>query len=299
MKIFNNKKNNSIGLWIIIILLIGLIVYFTFQYFSLETFVNNNEGNLNLKTIYTYWHEDPLPESIEKFVKGWKKHNPDYKVVVLHDGILKDYLPDTDFSWTNSHQHKADLIRLEILATYGGIWSDASIICHSNYDWIIESLNSGGNEFVGYYLDGFTSNEKYPVIENWFFACRKDSMLVKKWRDEFKRVPTFSSKDVYINHLEKVEHIDLQKIPNDLKSYLASHCSLQKVLQTNPPYKMQTLKAEDGPYRPITDANWDSGKAIDNIISLKYQNVPMIKLRGEERKILIERSKNQNIDNIF
>ncbi len=284
-----NVIRENFNLIIHMILVIIVLCMFLFLYLRLkEGFETNN-------TIYTYWHENPPPDIINKFISNWKKHNPSYKVVVLHDEVLKDYLPDTDFSWTDSHPRKSDLVRLEILAKYGGIWSDASILCNQNYDWI-SSLKTE-NEFVGYYLDSFTTNKKYPVIESWFFACRSDSTLVKKWRDEFKRIPTFPSVDAYIDHLEKVEKIDLQNI--DAKNYLAIHCSLQKVLQTNPPFKMHVLKAEDGPYKPLTDTNWDSGKAIDNILKLKYQSEPIIKLRGGERGILIERSKSQNIDKIF
>ena len=83
--------------------------------------------------------------------------------------------------------------------------------------------------------------------------------------------------------------INFQKINNPI--YLAMHISAQKVLQWDE-YPMEGLilkKAEDGPFRFLVDAKWDSEKALKLACSDKSYQMPIMKIRGAERKVLEEK----------
>jgi hypothetical protein len=261
----------------IIILLVFLII----SSLVIEYYKISNEGfetNTNIpKKIWTYWDNDNLPDIIVKCIDTWKKQNPNYEIIVLSKQNLSKYLPDVDFSkikHIDSATRFSDMVRLHVLAKYGGIWSDASIICLKPYDSWIPNMQSKSNaEFVGFYIDGFTLpqfKEKSPVIESWFLACVKDSRIVNDWLNEF-----------------------LQKINSPV--YLSIHVACQKILQNglNKPYSFELLKAEDTAYKYLIQNDWNSQNAVKNIINCakskankkncSFLDSPIIKLRSNER----------------
>ena len=250
------------------------------------------------KKIWTYWDNETLPDIIVKCIDTWKKQNPNYEIIVLSKQSLSKYLPDIDFSkikHIDTAARFSDMVRLHILAKYGGIWSDASIICQKPYDsWIPDMKAKSNAEFVGFYIDSFTLpqfKEKSPVIESWFFACVTGSKMVNDWLNEFLRISDFDTVEKYVESV-KDEGVDLQKIDNPV--YLSIHVACQKTLQNrlNKPYFFELLKAEDTAYKYLTQNDWNSQNAIQNIIDCAESKVnkncsflesPIIKLRGYER----------------
>lgn len=236
------------------------------------------------KVIWTYWHDpDNVPELIKISVKSWIKCNHGYKVVILSKKNYKDYvsIPDNivnNKNFNDSHARFSDLIRLYVLAENGGIWIDASTLLSKKLN-----LNLKKYEFSGYYLEGFTDNNKnYPVIESWFLACRKDSNFIKKWRDEFSEMSKFDSVKDYVNSRKELG-VDFQKI--DGHEYLAIHISAQKVLQIDkyPISKLELKKAEDGPYKYLYTNEWNIEKGVRSIVKNDYD---FIKIRGAERSFI-------------
>jgi hypothetical protein len=176
---------------------------------------------------------------------------------------MRQYLPDFDFGsfrHADSFARISDAVRLNVLAVYGGIWMDASIICNRSLKWVNQSLQ--GKEFLGYYMKGFTKISEYPVIESWFFACIPKSQFVVKWRDTFININKYESPQEYIDSL----HVDPQGIPPTLQTYLAIHMAAQYVLQKlkYPISNMTLLKCEEGPFLYLVENNWDSEKAVKN-----------------------------------
>jgi hypothetical protein len=278
---------------IILLLSILLIITVFFNTNTIESFENYKIP----KKIWTFWDGDS-PDIINKCMDTWKKHNPDYEIVLLNKNNVDTYLPDVDFSKMKNIEnpaHYSDMVRIHILAKNGGIWCDASVICLRSFNWINELQNEEQSEFVGFYIDSFAKKEykeKYPVIENWFFACIKDSQFVCDWRDEYTKITNFDSRRLYIENL-KDSNIDFQNIGDN--EYLAMHLSAQKVLQSDKKYKLSLIKAEDDAFKYLTQNDWDSKKAIKNILdcnndvskttsSCSFLNGKIIKLRGYERK---------------
>jgi hypothetical protein len=57
-------------------------------------------------------------------------------------------------------------------------------------------------------------------------------------------------------------------------------------------YARDTLilrKAEDGPYKYLVEAKWDSAKALQLACSNQKYQTPIMKMRGDERDALEER----------
>lgn len=118
------------------------------------------EWQLNIpKILHLYWGGGPMYYLRYMTIKTFMKHNPDWKIMLWyprypntrftwHSGEqndnlkCKDFLPEamdlpidttsvdfTQFGFTNeiSEVHKSDFIRLWLLSTIGGVWSDMDI----------------------------------------------------------------------------------------------------------------------------------------------------------------------------
>jgi hypothetical protein len=282
-------------LLILFIITLILKLSYKFNYTNVESFENDNIP----KKIWTFWDGD-IPEIVNKCIGTWKKYNPNYEIIVLNKENINNHLPNINFSSMkniDSPEHFSDVVRIHILAKEGGIWCDASIICLKSFDWVHELRKKENTEFVGFFIDSFTL-DKYkktsPVIENWFFACKKGSQFLCDWRDEFTKITTIDSRKEYIDEVKK-NGTDIQNISSP--EYLTMHVSAQKVLQSDKKYKLSLLKAEDEAFKYLTQNDWDSKKAVKNLLDCndielyesskcEFLNGNIIKLRGIERKEL-------------
>ena len=273
------KRIHPVTLLIVIIILIGILYYrsryeepFTSQYTIPAV-------------IWTYWNSVELPEVVTRCIDSWRRHNPTYEVVILNPSNLIDYI-DIDVkrvSFNDNPARESDIIRLLVLEKYGGVWSDATMFLTKPYPFSLTSRY----QFIGYYLEGFTSNRKYPVLESWFFATIPHGTFITQWRKEFFKLEEHESVDHAIETVKK-EGIDLQKI--DSLNYLYIHVAAQKVMQTqNVTDTMLFFKAEDGPYKYMAKNNWNSETSLEDLCKGNHRT-GMIKFRSTERSVLIDRS---------
>ena len=266
-----------------LIFMILIVIIFVGMALAFRERKNYNQAP---KRIWTYWdREDRIPKTVKMCMRGWAKWNPDYEIVLLTKKNYKGYvtIPNELTSHPNFNDMPArfaDLVRVWALAEHGGIWIDSSIILKAPLDdWLFPKYA----EFSGFYINGMTKTT--PVIENWFFACNKGSPFVKKWRDEFSKIAQYSCVEQYVNSRIQMG-VDIEKIT--IPIYLAMHVSAQKVLQLDQ-YPMESMilrKAEDGPFRYLVDAKWDSEKAVRAACLDPSYQTPILKMRGIERSVV-------------
>ena len=142
-------------------------------------------------------------------------------------------------------------------------------------------------EFIGYYTQLHqdpSKVEKWPVIENWFFASTTGSKMMNDWKDKLMEFQDFSSHDEYVKHLLKTTNI--QKIDNPY--YLWMHTALQNILQNKGGYKFEVSKSEDGPFSYLEKNGFCPEKSVNYLVETKGQNnecwkTPLIKFRGNDR----------------
>jgi mannosyltransferase OCH1-like enzyme len=266
---------------ILIIILVVLIVLFVFNSMILWNLITSQTHIP--KIIWTYWEGD-MPLVVHLCIDSWRKYNAEYNIIVLNEHNLARYT-DLDFSTLkharDSPARFSDYVRLNVLSQYGGIWMDASIIAQASITPLLF------NEYVmtGFYLDGFTSIPHSKVIESWFIACPQNSEFVKAWAAEFMRTNEYDSIDDYIKDVQQTTHFQKINQPN----YLCIHISAQKVLQEQPcvPSKLLLYKAENTAYKYLTDAAWDSKRAIQLLQHPSpYNYLPVLKMRSGERNEL-------------
>ena len=255
------------------------------------------------RTIWTFWDDaDKVPAIVQMCIATWRKHNPDYSLTVLTMDNHMKYTGGVDvrkIKHNDSKQRASDFVRLLVLAEHGGVWCDASTICLQSLDWVQRKLSSNPDaDFVGFYLDGWTRIQQFPVIESWWFACIPRSPLGCAWRDEFMGMQEYPSIDAWLA-VTKRDGVDTQGI--DVSNYYAIHVAAQRVMQLrhiggiDPSAArpaMELAAAERGPYRYLVETAWDSERAVRELMdgtqsrlirSRGLEKPPFIKLRGCER----------------
>lgn len=244
------------------------------------------------KTIWTYWDTPELPEFIQKCVDKWRQMNFGWEIKILNPTNLREYLPDVnifDFKFADTKPRQSDFVRLHVLAKYGGVWCDASIVPRTSFDWVIDEQKKRGVEFIGYYREGATKLPDYPVIESWFFACTPGSIFVSKWRDELGVMNTLDKESDYKKNVES-RGVDIQDTPQPdyLNVYLSAQVVLQKQMTVDEiKNTLYLLKSEDDAFKHSIENQWDPPKSIQWLCDQKSSDLPgVIKIYGNERRAI-------------
>ena len=273
-----------LGVVLGVVLLVSLILFGRNEYFTIN---QNNDIYEIPKHIWAYWDTNELPDIINKCIDTWKKYNPTYEITILSKDNIRDWLPETDvfsFRYATTHQKTSDFIRILILAKYGGIWIDASTILTESLDWVFDIQKKNKCEFIGYYINKKTTNRKYPVLENWFFAAVPNSTFMANWKDAFVKLNEYDTIKDYIKYLTD-SNVDLQGV--GASEYFTMHLAAQYVMQKQMTpndinTKLYLMKAEDGPLKYLALNNF-TNDGIKKICNDKNLQTSIIKLPGTQR----------------
>ncbi|CAF1379591.1 unnamed protein product [Adineta steineri] len=245
--------------------------------------------------IWTYWHDENVPGMIQNCVANWQHSNPKYKIRLLNKNSLTEWIKiPLPWNFENlNYSRQADWARLNLLMEHGGIWLDASLIATGSLDFIHEKKERYASEGFMFYLDCFTKNPSYPVLESWFIASIPHGKFITGWFNEFNfaTVNWGNEGEKYLIHLketyghEKYQNL-LQNI--DGPDYLTIHMAAQKVMQIDGIKAIASEGAEKGPYQILAEqCNWDSRRFAEVMLLSWLGPIPrLIKVRGFERDML-------------
>ena len=244
------------------------------------------------KKIWTFWNTDHIPSVIQRCVDSWKRCCPEYTITILTPTTLhlavRNVRELLELPYADTPQRLADFVRLHVLYEHGGFWVDASSILFSSLDVLIARQQREKTEYVGYYIQSFTTCAAFPVIENWFFGCVPKSTFVGRWKNEFLRINQYCTAAAYVDHI-RMHGFDISGIPYRLSYYLSMHVAAQVVLQRKP--SSRTLcsldVAEHGPLAYLASNGWKPRRAVQSLASdPRHGGVLFVKLRGSERRVL-------------
>ena len=273
---------SSIFIFLLIILFMIVHVYIQYNINNDKFRKNNSKKSKIPKIIWTYWDTIDKPVFIQNCIKTWKYYNPDYTINILDKNNYRDFISiPLDYKAFDPVTRFTDYLRFQLLFEHGGIWMDASIICNESLNWIFEKENV---EFVGFDTPLFMTNDKYPIIENWFLACVPGSRLMEYWNKEVQNIRSFSKVDDYIQSLYD-QTVDLQKIP--FPEYLMCHAALMKVFHdygNNFDTHLINSIGDNGPFRYLYVHDWKSKEALKSLCIDIINHTSLIKIRGDERK---------------
>lgn len=245
------------------------------------------------RVMYTYWHDpNAVPQTVRECMASWARHNPGFRVVLLHPGNAAHFAPDLDRlmkhpRFSDMLQRTSDLVRACVLARNGGYWVDASVFMRAPLDaWLFRGAPADV-EFAGFYIDKHTSRRPgaSPTIENWFFGCAAGSPFARKWRDEFVRLADYESVDAYVESL-RAAGVDFSGVEWPL--YLTQHLAALAVLKNyDHRGRVHLHRAEDSAFKYLVDGGWDPEPALRRECALPtHDRASFIKFRGPERDVL-------------
>lgn len=96
--------------------------------------------------IHLIWLGSPINPEVQIAIESWKKHHQGWEINVWTDEKVKN------FSWTEERlriafeqadtwAEKADILRLDVLYQFGGIYSDVDVLClHPFHDLIVQNI---------------------------------------------------------------------------------------------------------------------------------------------------------------
>ncbi|MFS3135422.1 glycosyltransferase family 32 protein [Gluconacetobacter sacchari] len=223
----------------------SFLMYFVFYYPSSramsagagavgEISLLNTEGEVSHlpKIVWMYWDNPNYPKYIDSLIERVRGLNPDCDVRLLNRHTVSHYIDDYMTGQDDlSAAMKADLIRLELILRYGGIWLDVTSLVFDDFSWIYEKFASGRYNFVGYYYEKWTKIERFPVFESWLIASLPDDPFIRAWRDEFRKViPGVDSYFLSLqNRPDYKELLQAIENPRYLLVYLAAQVAMRRI----------------------------------------------------------------------
>lgn len=85
--------------------------------------------------IWMLWWDGEMPQIIEMCYRSKLRSAGEHPVILLTKANVREYVSFPDCVWEQFEsgklriQHLADMIRVQLIRTYGGLWLDASIYC--------------------------------------------------------------------------------------------------------------------------------------------------------------------------
>ncbi len=168
------------------------------------------------KTIWILWMqgEKNAPRLIQRCIESVRNHKPtDSSVIVLDANNLEEFINLPEYITQKyregkiSKTHFSDLVRLELLAKYGGCWVDASVFCSKKIPKVI----TDGELF--FFKSSFMDHPMYKGSSWWIYAkagnrliCGARNALFNYWKHEDEL------RDYYLIHIVIAKLID-----NDLE----------------------------------------------------------------------------------
>ncbi|MDF1486079.1 capsular polysaccharide synthesis protein [Ramlibacter sp. H39-3-26] len=239
--------------------------------------------------IWGYWSGSAVPLVVQRCFDNWRALNPGFSVRILDAASVRAYIPSIPSALDGvSEAKRADWVRLELLRRHGGIWLDASTILTAPLDWVLARQAEAQCDFVGYYLERYTSDAAYPVVENWFMAAPPESPFIADLQREFSTQVVARGNEGYIAHLQALGVYAQVRQRIDIPHYLSMHLALQFVLRAGSGCRLCLGKAEDGPYYYHALGNWNRAALKIRLLFSRAADAPppVVKLRKPDRRRL-------------
>ncbi|MBA3994491.1 MAG: hypothetical protein C0469_13260 [Cyanobacteria bacterium DS2.3.42] len=140
------------------------------------------------KVIWMVWLQgwNNAPWLVQKCLASWQFHNPDWEIRALDANSLQRYieLPELDGKEITA-TNMSDIVRTLLLHEYGGVWCDATLLCHRPLDsWLPDAMCAG--------FFAFDRPAPDRVLSTWFIATTEGHLLIERlhaavlqfWKDE-------------------------------------------------------------------------------------------------------------------
>lgn len=249
--------------------------------------INRDVEHYNIpKNVWMYWEGDEIPRYIRLMIDNLISKNPGHRFFILNEVTLHDYVDGyLDISKDMFISNKTDLIRLELLKKYGGIWIDSSIIFNEDLSWVHQLDNK--YDVVGYYRYNSTLDYSRPIVENWFLCSPPNNELICKWLDTLRPLKDIGARSYYEMLVSRHDYDNIKQNIG-LPKYLLAHYALQIAMLNMHNFNIYVRKCENNAFLYQSLLKWKP-VLIAMMLCIKSapQNPPpLIKFTSADRKII-------------
>lgn len=201
--------------------------------------------------VWVCWFQgmENAPLVVKRCYESMQRNLKNEEIILLTDDNIKEYVTFPDFivdkykKGTITKTHLTDLLRLELLSKYGGVWIDSTVLCTGEIpQYILDS-----DFFVFRCLKPGRDGVAVP-ISSWYMSATTNNKIViavkelmyEYWRRNDKLVDYFLIHNFIQMALDKYpeEEKKMIKSPNDIP-----HILLLDIFEQYDAYKYNVIKS--------------------------------------------------------
>lgn len=241
-------------------------------------------GEVRPQTIWGYWDQGyaDMPDLFKLCVDSWRRCNPSWDVRILGREAVPEFLSDADlpnrFAEIQSPETAADCVRLALLARYGGVWLDVSVILRSSLETLCwRAIHARRHRAAAFFHPRYSSPEPgaQDFMETWFLAAIRGDPLVLQWRDLVKELMhNRTGVEGLLTHpLYAGQGLDTPA-QGEATEHLLGHAMLQRLLTRDPRAGLLLreswlrMDAAATTFR-LQELADDSGRTVDDLLLAK------------------------------
>lgn len=225
---------------------------------ELQSFKYDNTLSCTLSNkLWIFWWQgiDSAPDLVKVCYKSVIDNLKDWDIILITENNYKDYVsfPDFILEKLNNGQitltHFSDLLRLELLIKYGGLWLDATVLCTSSNipksilesDLFVYQAQKPGADGRAVVMSSWcmyakTNNkilmatrnllykywEKNTKMDDYFLLHQFFSIVCNYYPDEARKIPPFCNSTPHMLLLHLFDEYD-KNYWSDLKNMTCFH----------------------------------------------------------------------------
>ncbi|MDD9801225.1 MAG: glycosyltransferase [Deltaproteobacteria bacterium] len=145
------------------------------------------------RQVWMFWEQgvEAAPEIVRECIAAWPRMNPGWEVRVLDGAAARRAAPRfaklAKRCPLSTPTVRSDLLRLELLARYGGVWADATTLPRRPLDeWLHDWLRPSG--FFCFHHSKERIKQTGRLFSSWFLASVPKNPLTVAFFNDFRRV---------------------------------------------------------------------------------------------------------------
>lgn len=219
----------------------------------IENGVESKDKSKPSNKVWICWFqgEEEAPHLVKACINSIRKNMTDKEIIVLTNKTIPLYVQFPNYiqeKWNSNKipiAHYSDLLRVELLCKYGGMWIDATVLCTSNK---IPECISNSPLFVYKQLDLVRLDHNATVASSWLISSHSNnnillltrkllwnywennstlnnyflfhiffSLATRRYKDEWDKIPTYNNHSPHVlffelnNKFNKLRWDEIQK----------------------------------------------------------------------------------------
>lgn len=196
---------------------------------TFEKRYQDNEEHKVSNIVWVCWFQgmDQAPDLVKKCYQSLQENLADREIILLTSENIQEYVEFPDYiidKWKKgqiTHTHMTDLLRLELLIKYGGMWIDATVLCTSKRDRIPDYFFDSDLFLYQTFKPG-RDGQAQPV-SSWLISAKSNNKILQMtrylcyeyWKKNNEMVDYFLFHDFLVISLEHNKEEWEQIVPRD------------------------------------------------------------------------------------